>query len=428
MKHRIFARLALVLFLAVAMMPLLASTQEPRRAQEGRRVRLGLPPTDATLCEKCHADISNLPADGEGFVHDPLTTGNCSACHNAHASSHGQLLVGGSDKMCLPCHMEFRDLGDDAFVHTAVRDGQCVECHEPHHGPLEGGVKHEGLDMCRDCHTKEALQVEDGDLILHAPFEYGECLLCHDPHAGIGPGSVRLAGTQLCAPCHDLDDESLDESHLGAELSQLDCLACHTPHGSTAGHAIRNFQHEPFADRRCDDCHDEDSMDPAALLAEPPMLCQVCHGNPADVRGRRSLHQPVRDGECMACHVSHASDETGLVRGKEEQLCMSCHEDIRKRAEESAASHIGYSTSRCSTCHLPHASAEKKLLRADGLQSCSGCHETHSVFSHPMGAEAPDPRTGQPIDCLSCHDPHGTDHAFFLRNDPNRLLCVECHE
>jgi predicted CXXCH cytochrome family protein len=46
---------------------------------------------------------------------------------------------------------------------------------------------------------------------------------------------------------------------------------------------------------------------------------------------------------------------------------------------------------------------------------------------HPLGADRLDPRTGEPITCVTCHDPHGTEFPMQLRGDQKRGLCLECH-
>ena len=38
-----------------------------------------------------------------------------------------------------------------------------------------------------------------------------------------------------------------------------------------------------------------------------------------------------------------------------------------------------------------------------------------------------DPRNGQPMTCLSCHNPHGTQYVAMLVASPSRALCVQCH-
>jgi predicted CXXCH cytochrome family protein len=232
----------------------------------------------------------------------------------------------------------------------------------------------------------------------------------------------------LCAPCHPLGDEDLVETHLGASLEALDCLSCHAPHATTAEGGIRSVEHSPFEERDCGMCHDDSADDPSALLVGPPDLCMMCHEDPLDVPSRVSAHPPVQEGQCLSCHTPHASNDEGLLKGRAKTVCLSCHDAIRQRAETSTSSHLDYAQGDCTACHVPHASGERKLLRAGAIQTCSACHEQHMTFSHPMGGKTLDPRTGQPVDCLSCHDPHGTSHAFFLRADANRDLCVQCHE
>jgi len=45
-----------------------------------------------------------------------------------------------------------------------------------------------------------------------------------------------------------------------------------------------------------------------------------------------------------------------------------------------------------------------------------------------VGEDRLDPRNGQPITCVTCHDPHGTEFSYTLRGDQSRGLCVECHD
>jgi predicted CXXCH cytochrome family protein len=46
-----------------------------------------------------------------------------------------------------------------------------------------------------------------------------------------------------------------------------------------------------------------------------------------------------------------------------------------------------------------------------------------------MGPGIKDPRNeDKVVTCLSCHDPHGTPHAKFLRLPQRRALCIQCHK
>jgi predicted CXXCH cytochrome family protein len=82
---------------------------------------------------------------------------------------------------------------------------------------------------------------------------------------------------------------------------------------------------------------------------------------------------------------------------------------------------------KCSICHVGHLSSEKSLLARPPAKLCSSCHGGHEQFSHPVGGNVMDPRNGQPMTCLSCHNPHGTGQKSLLLANPARELCVSCH-
>ena len=53
--------------------------------------------------------------------------------------------------------------------------------------------------------------------------------------------------------------------------------------------------------------------------------------------------------------------------------------------------------------------------------------QRHSA--HPIGAKAVDPRNKNlRVDCLSCHNGHGTDFKWMLLAATNVELCTRCHK
>jgi predicted CXXCH cytochrome family protein len=82
---------------------------------------------------------------------------------------------------------------------------------------------------------------------------------------------------------------------------------------------------------------------------------------------------------------------------------------------------------RCTACHAPHESDQRPLLKAARADLCKECHKSHSQFAHPYGPNVLDPRTGQPMTCLSCHNPHATQYVSLTVASPSRALCVQCH-
>jgi predicted CXXCH cytochrome family protein len=73
--------------------------------------------------------------------------------------------------------------------------------------------------------------------------------------------------------------------------------------------------------------------------------------------------------------------------------------------------------------------------RFSKIDACYKCHTYNA--SHPVGvkAESPTIRTPQGlptiengiITCITCHEPHGGDRAYYSRFDFNKDLCMRCH-
>lgn len=76
------------------------------------------------LCFKCH----DLKMD-KRYVHGPLASGGCTACHNPHGSTFRYLLVSESDDFCLQCHERAAVLAGAA--HAGVEE-PCTTCHDAH--------------------------------------------------------------------------------------------------------------------------------------------------------------------------------------------------------------------------------------------------------------------------------------------------------
>jgi predicted CXXCH cytochrome family protein len=64
---------------------------------------------------------------------------------------------------------------------------------------------------------------------------------------------------------------------------------------------------------------------------------------------------------------------------------------------------------------------------SDEFTVCTTCHKRHAKFSHPVGADAIDPRSKRDITCITCHDLMGSQYEFALRFDRKKELCIQCH-
>jgi predicted CXXCH cytochrome family protein len=153
-----------------------------------------------------------------------------------------------------------------------------------------------------------------------------------------------------------------------------------------------------------------------------------CHSGVKLAASKPGAHKAMEKG-CITCHTPHAADERGLIKAAgERERCLGCHQEMRKLFAASFSRHpVKADGGRCTACHAPHESDKKPLLKAERADLCKTCHQNHSQFAHPYGPNVLDPRTGQSMTCLSCHNPHATSYPSMLVANPSRALCVQCH-
>ncbi len=386
------------------------------------------PGAKGKLCLTCHTAF-NAKMNAK-HVHTPLAQGDCSGCHNPHASNHGMLLDADADAICYNCHDNVVPEGA-VSSHKVAADGNCVSCHDPHSSANPANLVKGGSDLCFDCH-KELGEKIAANKFGHSPVKKN-CLTCHNPHASANNDSLLKAEEPaVCLNCHKTDSSSFKLRHMNYPVEQARCSTCHDPHGSNSGAILADNVHEPIQKQMCNQCHNEaDSAQPFAVKKAGFELCQGCHYdmiNEAFAKNR--LHWPLVDETgCINCHTPHASSEPGLLRGNMADVCGSCHADTLARQDRSQTKHQPISDGECSTCHSPHASNNLFLREQKStVDTCAQCHDWQTHSTHPIGAEVIDPRNPNlTLDCLSCHRTHGTEYKHFLYYQDIQSLCVQCH-
>lgn len=410
----------LILALAGLLLPAVAFAQNPYRLKPG---------ATGKVCLDCHTELEDqmaLPS-----VHTPVRSGQCSDCHNPHASSHGQLLAADGDSICTDCHAGLIPAGS-LSVHQAAIEGGCVACHDPHAAANANVLTATGSELCFSCHESMAQQLE-GQEFQHSPVRQS-CTTCHDPHASTASDFLLKKPTGgLCADCHDPARASFAQSHMGYPVGSSRCTSCHDPHGSNTSGILLAEVHEPITRKMCNQCHAPSSAsDALALKRTGQALCRGCHSevvNQALARDR--IHWPVADASgCLTCHNPHASTEKGLLVEPTTLLCGECHAAALDQLASAATRHGPVADGDCSACHEPHAADNVFLLAtADVATLCGECHDWGAHSSHPLGPEVVDQRNPNlTVDCLSCHRPHGSAHKALAHLDPGGPLCVQCHE
>lgn len=320
------------------------------------------------LCVDCHEEIGDL-IDSATTLHDPAE--DCTDCHAPHGGEGSALLLGvGDDEdlkpLCFECHDAEEILGDE-FKHGPAEQGECTLCHDPHASSerslLLGGV----LELCGDCHDDVAQAVEDSEYV-HDPAQDG-CTDCHNPHSGPSPMMLRAEKRGVCAECHDdiVDEAETAAVDHGPVLTGDECLNCHSPHASDNPAILLEPQRN-----LCLGCHDKpvesgDStlMDMAGWLSE-----------------NKAWHAPIREDGCTGCHQPHGSENFRLLRGPFPPkfyadfdvaaygLCFSCHEKAAVTVERTRTLTKFRDGSR--NLHFLHVNKPRRG------RTCRACHELHA--------------------------------------------------
>lgn len=405
------------------------------------------PGTGGQVCFDCHQDLAEkLKAK---FVHTPVKTGNCVGCHSPHTSAHGKLLSASPSALCLTCHPNV--LPEKAVSsHQVVVQGNCVKCHDPHASDNKANLLKTGNDLCVTCHKTI------GDAIAKVKFKHvpasNDCLSCHNPHASDSSTHLlKKPVPALCVECHNPDNQRFTKQHVDYPVARANCVSCHDPHGSNTAAILFDTVHPPVASKRCNQCHN------AATAAEPFAtrrpgfeLCRGCHSTMMnETFSKNRVHWPLVDKTgCLSCHEAHASRQKKLLNVAEAGLCGRCHLDTidwqkklaekaaqdkaarKPRGEKGSFTHEPVQTGSCLACHQPHASDSARLMRQPStVEGCGTCHDWLKHTSHPMGEKYVDMRNKNlSVDCLSCHQAHGTGYRYMITFPNTTELCVQCHK
>jgi predicted CXXCH cytochrome family protein len=234
---------------------------------------------DPKLCSKCHAELMQ-PVQG-GSNHQFFKEGKCLRCHDVHASNVPGMITTRQGFLCNSCHGTDpgREITAPKSKHTPVVEGQCTRCHSPHKANLGRLLLADYPDLCLACHVElkkkmapgdagaagrvkapvpdaAAETLEDGTRIyLHSPPDLKRCNLCHQPHYAAEPALASKPIQQLCADCHDYQKRSFQVAHIDIAGNLMDCSRCHDAHASTDPKLFKADIHQPFAERKCKDCH-----------------------------------------------------------------------------------------------------------------------------------------------------------------------------
>ena len=250
------------------------------------------------------------------------------------------------------------------------------------------------VDTCvtTECHTKEM-----AGRVLHGPNAQKQCDACHvDDDVTKHTYRLIVPKTELCSYCHTQSE--------------------------------RSVVHKPVTDKECDKCHDPHGSDyRLQLLGDPSgSLCFPCH-KPEEYGGVQKVDEEVvAVGRCDVCHESHSTWLPRLLSKEVQQLCLSCHEDLRARMELIGRSHAPVMQGQCLDCHDAHTTEHPGQLRKDAPELCYLCHDHDNIRTLIETSPVVHGALKRKESCHACHVGHGSVLPNLLPK-PERSLCLSCH-
>lgn len=257
-----------------------------------------------TLCLRCHANV----ATGVMPAHAPAASVGGSV--PAVLGAHDGIEVAASN----PAIVE-----DDRplFVHEPFK-GECTQCHDQHASNQTSLLKQVAKDLCISCHQDVAQKLAAATVPHSAVSVDRACMNCHSPHTAHDPGLLRNGAVTLCLECHNKPIARSDGSTIESVASM-----------AAAGQHL----HGAIGTGQCSDCHDVHGGDHRALLTRPyaqgfyqPFsadayaLCFGCHDPKLATEPKSSAVTAFRNGE-VNLHYVHVT-----APGEAGRSCRVCHD------------------------------------------------------------------------------------------------------
>jgi DmsE family decaheme c-type cytochrome len=223
-----------------------------------------------------------------------------------------------------------------------------------------------------------------------------------------------FVGDETCATCHDTQSRSLHATQHGKAQNERTPAAtngqsCETCHGPGQAHV---------------DTGDKGKIKRFAAMSPRDVnaTCLSCHAKGAHNEWQGSMHD-ARNLSCTSCHSVHSpkSEKAQLKTVTAIQTCESCHKTETMKIKRSGHMPVREGKMDCLSCHNPHGSTNVRLLKAGNQinESCTSCHTEKRgpfLWEHSAGRE----------NCASCHDPHGSNNdRMLVAKAP--MLCQRCH-
>jgi predicted CXXCH cytochrome family protein len=346
---------------------------------------------------------------------------------------------------------------------TGPRSDACAYCHAPH-SALNTGLWNQKLTT--QTYSTYNSNTETNNMVQPALGAVSnQCLSCHDGTVGVGQtvayGQVSMRGSMNSA---DVLGSNMQSSHpfslamplkdnidLTASLAasgttadptgavklikgNIECTSCHDPHVQAKDPVSQKFLVRDGANGQlCLACHDPKrtmggQVNPLADWTTSAHAVSTSKISPQALLGSYST---VAADACIACHAPHnASGSVRLLRGQNEQDCISCHNggtNVSPMAPyanvftEYATPKIGHPFPASTN---PHDAAEGALLNNNRHATCVDCHSAHGSEAVGVFPPAPQIRISQ----RNVAGISATDGTSVLTPAVNQYeSCLRCH-
>lgn len=367
-------------------------------------------PSATCVSPQCHSQM------GKGnFVHGPVGSGTCIACHNPHGTPFKNMMTRPGAEGCYICHETEAEEFKGKSVHAPVSEGGCSDCHDPHQSPLRYQLKSPSRqEFCFNCHDVKLVKQAN----LHEPLKGGDCIACHHAHASPNKKLLTLPPEKLCYSCHQDIEKGLNKKYVHPVIKE-NCQECHDPHASSQKALLRKVQNQ-----LCIECH------------------QTIHPKTTQsIAQAKFPHQPVQKGECSACHGVHFTDFEKLLKAPLKEICLTCHQDLGEKTRTSKYFHGPVEQNDCAACHQTHGSLFPRILKnyfpvefyisykTENYAICFDCHNK-DIALHPKTLELTNFRNGdrnlhfvhvnkerKGRSCKACHEVHAGNQPKHIRKE-----------
>ncbi len=150
-------------------------------------------------CTNCHDPHGSAQKHllATGSVHAPFAEGSCDTCHVGGKAS--ALSENGGKALCTACHADVEEAAKKPRVPHAALEGDCTACHNPHASKEPKLLRASGEALCVSCHEAQSRKEKES---AHGAIAWLGCQSCHRPHGGDEPKLLRQQANDLCNGCH----------------------------------------------------------------------------------------------------------------------------------------------------------------------------------------------------------------------------------